>query len=201
MWVKSFLSSQYVLLLTQVSSFDFLWRQEKKDSILWKIVECWNFRAKSSSLSHNFLGDKSGYLGYLKNLGWCVTLFSSRTLRLSLCISSILCFCSSAASRFPSSSSLPARHRRIHYANIVKHFSSIFKFNHHSCFFKFYFASLQWDDLIMDKQKNKLLKILKEERQCNFSHWWQSASSVCGTLWQQCSVHKLLNLFQNLHEN
>lgn len=42
----------------------------------------------------------------LKNRGWCSKLFSSKTRRLSLCSCSILCFCTSASSMFPSSRSL-----------------------------------------------------------------------------------------------
>lgn len=43
---------------------------------------------------------------HLKNRGWCSTLFSSKTRRLSLCSCSILCFCTSASSTFPSSRNL-----------------------------------------------------------------------------------------------
>lgn len=43
---------------------------------------------------------------HLKNRGWCSTLFSSKTRRLSLCSCSILCFCVSASSTFPSSRNL-----------------------------------------------------------------------------------------------
>ena len=46
---------------------------------------------------------------HLKNRGWCSTLFSSKTRRLSLCSCSILCFCISASSKLPSSRNL--RHR------------------------------------------------------------------------------------------
>lgn len=67
----------------------------------------------------------SWLLRYLKNLGWCVSLFSSRTFLLSLCSSSIRCLCSSAASKFPVSSSLPAEH--IHYAEMLQHSSIIYK--------------------------------------------------------------------------
>lgn len=124
----SFLSSQYMLLLTQASSFDFLCGHKKSETVMntvkYKWV-CWNCcysdKLHSSHAHfpiHDFVGNKPEYVGYLKNLGWCVRLSSSRCRRLSLCSCSILCFCSSAASRFPSSSSLPARH--IHYAKMVK---------------------------------------------------------------------------------
>lgn len=43
---------------------------------------------------------------YLKKRGWCVMLLSCSTFLLSLWSCSILCFCSSAPSMFPSSSSL-----------------------------------------------------------------------------------------------
>lgn len=43
---------------------------------------------------------------YWKKRGWCVMLLSCSTRRRSLCCCSILCFCSSAPSVSPSSSSL-----------------------------------------------------------------------------------------------
>lgn len=43
---------------------------------------------------------------HLKNRGWCSTPFSSKVRRLSLCSCSILCFCISASSTFPSSRNL-----------------------------------------------------------------------------------------------
>lgn len=150
-WVKSgsLLSSQYVLLLTQVSSFDFLWRQKKSRTVMNAVIEfscdtgcCYSdklqimlLRKKPCSLyTTAWQTNKSECWGYLKNLGWCVMLLSSITLRLSLCSCSILCFCSSAPSSLPSSSSLPAGHTPIHYANMAKHSSPRSKPNLHSWF-------------------------------------------------------------------
>lgn len=60
---------------------------------------------------------------YLKNLGWCSILFSSRIFRRSLWSCSILCFCSSAASIFPSSSNLQCNNdwRAKHHWHISSH--------------------------------------------------------------------------------
>lgn len=49
---------------------------------------------------------------YLKNRGWCVMLLSCSTFLLSLWSCSILCFCSSAPSVFPSSKSLDRKDKR-----------------------------------------------------------------------------------------
>lgn len=107
-WEKpgSFLSSQYVLLLTHVSSLFFLWTQEKSKTAVNGLL-----------LNSPYLRIRWICCACLKNFGWCVRFFSSSSVRRALCSSSIFFFCSAAASRFPSSSSLPATCGHIHYAD------------------------------------------------------------------------------------
>lgn len=111
---------------------------EEKGRLTWKL----NWTKWNTFPHRTMTTDKS--FGYLKNLGWCVALLSSSALRLSLCSCSILCFCSSAASRLPSSSSLRGK---AHAHSLCKHSPSEFKCVPH--FFVFPgFASFQRDDLI-----------------------------------------------------
>lgn len=56
-WEKSgsFLSSQYVLLLTQVSSFDFLWRQKKSVTAVNTVKENNSFMTQAAILVTNYI--------------------------------------------------------------------------------------------------------------------------------------------------
>lgn len=66
--------------------------------LLWtRSITCWHHLS-----TKNLLNPGTN----LKNRGWCSTWFSSKTRRLSLCSCSILCFCISASSKFPSSRNL-----------------------------------------------------------------------------------------------
>lgn len=63
-------------------------------------------------IAHNGTHTTKKNITYLKKRGWCVMLLSCSTFLLSLWSCSILCFCSSAPSVFPSSKSLDRKDKK-----------------------------------------------------------------------------------------